>query len=109
MWNSDHAASKIDSASAPRLEAHDSDPLASNWGPTRRVAFRFACAYLFFYSSPFPLGRIPGTGWLSQACHKLWLALVPWTGKHVLHVTRDIAMQSNGSGDKTSNYVEVFC
>jgi hypothetical protein len=76
------------------------------WSPARRVAFRFAAAYLFLYIFPFPLDLIPGTslfGWWDAA----WRVIVQWTGLHAFGVA--ITVMPNGSGDTTFNYVQLFC
>jgi uncharacterized membrane protein YphA (DoxX/SURF4 family) len=35
--------------------------------------------------------------------------LVPWVGKHVLHLSGDVSSVYNGSGDKTFHYVQLHC
>jgi hypothetical protein len=34
---------------------------------------------------------------------------VPWVGKHILHITPDITIFTNGSGDTTFDYVQSLC
>jgi uncharacterized membrane protein YphA (DoxX/SURF4 family) len=67
------------------------------WSLARRIAFRFACAYLVLLFFPFPLDE------------KLWQAIVPWVGKHVLRLSTDINVTPNGSGDTTFSYVQALC
>ncbi|MBX9770033.1 MAG: hypothetical protein K2X29_01600, partial [Candidatus Obscuribacterales bacterium] len=38
----------------------------------------------------------------------VWKALIPWVGKHVLHLSKDISVLPNGSGDTTFAYVQVL-
>lgn len=82
-----------------------------DWGPAKRLLFRFAFAYLLLYSLPFPLdillAVVPKGETVLQPYLDLWNAIVPWVGKHLFQV--DITVQPNGSGDTTYNYVQVFC
>lgn len=77
------------------------------WGLARRIAFRFAFAYLLLYSLPGPVDSLPGTEFLSEAFSDVWQAVVPWVGKHVLGLEKDITIFTNGSGDTTYNYVQL--
>ncbi|HZI09427.1 MAG TPA: DoxX family protein [Myxococcus sp.] len=92
----------------PVPEPDASAPAAARWSLARRIAFRFAFAYLFLYSFPFPLGWLPETDSLSQPVEDFWHAVVPWIGKHVLHLEQDITTFTNGSGDTTYNYVQLL-
>ena len=90
------------------LEAAQAAP---DWGPVKRILFRFAFAYLLLYSLPFPLdfllAVIPKGEVVLQPYTDLWNAIVPWVGKLLFHVK--ITVQPNGSGDTTYNYVQVLC
>jgi hypothetical protein len=79
------------------------------WNLPRRIAFRFAFAYLVLYNLPFPLTEPPKTEKLDKAYDWLWHKIVPWFGKHVLHLAKDITVFPNGSGDTTYNYVQLLC
>lgn len=90
-------------------EAGVTPPAPEAWSPARRLAFRFACAYLVLYSFPFPLDILPVLGDSITAFQDgLWKAVVPWVGKHVLRLSTDITVMPNGSGDTTFNYVQVL-
>src|SRR5690242_10938275 len=68
-----------------------------DWGPVPRVLFRFAFAYWVLFIVPLP---------------PLWLALVPWVGRHVFHVDASLRYWFQafpGAGDTTFHYVQVFC
>ncbi|MCP3139471.1 DoxX family protein [Pyxidicoccus xibeiensis] len=78
------------------------------WGLVRRIAFRFALAYLFLYSFPSPLDALPGTDSLVKAISEVGHTVIPWVGKHVLRLETDITIFTNGSGDTTYNYVQVL-
>src|SRR5690242_16146143 len=109
------AESASGAPSAPELHATSPSPSPSpqaavaDWSLARRIAFRFAFSYLFIYIFIFPMGLIPGTGWLSDAYEEGWNAIIPWVGKHVLRMGTDITVFPNGSGDTTYNYVQLLC
>lgn len=71
------------------------EPIAK-WSLGKCVAFRFICIYLFVYNIP------------SFMDYFLWETIVPWFGKYVLHLSNDITILPNGSGDTTYNYVQVL-
>ena len=79
------------------------------WHVTTRIAFRFAFSYFVLYNIPFPVEYLPFTTTLIQKYTDLWQAIVPWVGKHILHLSYDITVFQNGSGDTTYNYVQVLC
>jgi hypothetical protein len=85
------------------------DQAAADWSRVHRLAFRFAFVYLISYYLPFPFGAIPHTDSLAQKYQSLWLKLVPWVGKHVLHLNHEIMTSTNCSGDTTYDYVRVLC
>jgi hypothetical protein len=82
---------------------------STDWHPAARVGFRFAFAYLVLYILPFPLGAVPYTDSLAAPYTKLWDALVPWVGRHVLKLNHEVAVAVNGSGDRTYDYVQALC
>ena len=79
------------------------------WTLTKRIAFRFVFAYLVLYIIPFPVDSLPFTTTLVEKYTNVWQAIVPWVGKHLLHLSYDITIFTNGSGDTTYNYVQVLC
>lgn len=90
-------------AQAPSIEK------AARWYFSTRVAFRFVFAYFAVYSFPFPFYYIPYTDRLWTKYTALWHGIEVWVGKHVLHLSYPITVFENGSGDTTSNYVQVLC
>jgi len=78
------------------------------WSIARRVAFRFAFAYLLLYNLPFPIGGLPLTDPVKGWYDRLWHVVVPWFAAHVLHLAKPITIFSNGSGDTTYDYVLVL-
>lgn len=83
----------------------DQTKAAPDWGPARRLLFRFAFAYLFLYIFPFPLNLFSETP--TKPYDALWRAIVPWVGE--LAFGQEITVFPNGSGDTTYNYVQVLC
>ncbi|HEU4411965.1 MAG TPA: hypothetical protein VFS43_42380 [Polyangiaceae bacterium] len=91
-------------------EAEGAEP--EDWGPARRVAFRFAFAYLVLYNSFGPLtllGEVPPFSTLMEGYEALWNAIVPWVGRRVLGVTGPIVNAPTGAGDTMYAYVRLFC
>ncbi len=94
-------------------------PINSNWTFTEKCAFRFCFVFFLLYTFPFPLTSIPFANelfslnqkiseWyyaLLNVYYNIWHGIVPWTGKHVLHLSYDIVTYTNGSGDTTYDYV----
>ena len=79
------------------------------WSRSQLLAFRFAFVYLILYYLPFPFGALPHTGRIAQKYESLWHQLVPWVGRHVLHLSYEILTSTNCSGDTTYEYVRVLC
>ena len=79
------------------------------WNLTKLIAFRFVFAYSVLYIISFPLDSFPFTSALIKKYTNFWQAIVPWVGKHLLHLGYDITVFTNGSGDTTFNYVQVLC
>ena len=90
----------------PRLSPSSREQAAAPWTPAQRVTFRFVCAYLLLYNLPFPLGSIPYVNVAARWYDRLWHAVVPWIGAHVLNLAHPITVLPNGSGDTTFNYVQ---
>jgi hypothetical protein len=94
------------------------EPVAAppRWSLARRVAFRFACAYLLLYNLPFPLDAVPiptqavqsaTDRWVIRPYQEAWDAVVVLVGRNVFDV--GIIVRPAGSGDTTWNYVQVCC
>jgi uncharacterized membrane protein YphA (DoxX/SURF4 family) len=80
----------------------------SEWHLGKRVGFRFLFAYFLLYTYPGPLDEIPYTSFLAAPYNWLWRAVVPWIGKHVLHLSQPVSLLPSGSGDRMFNWVQVF-
>ena len=95
---------------AAPVEEGTLEAAAPEWGPVKRVLFRFAFSYLGLYLLPTILGilsLIPYAGILGGWYYQIWGALVPWVGKNLFHTTA--ASHPTGSGDSMFSWVEVFC
>jgi hypothetical protein len=80
------------------------------WGPVKRILFRFAFSYLVLYLLSTFLGLlayIPYGGVVVGWYYQLWSALVPWVGKHLFQAAATI--HPTGSGDTMFSWVEIFC
>lgn len=93
---------------APRTET-ERYPFNQRWRASSRILFRFVFSYLVLYNFPFPIGQIPYTEWPADKWSNLWKAFVPWVGKHLLHLQKDITVFTNGSGDTTFDWVMAMC
>lgn len=86
-----------------------------NWRSSRRIAFRFVFCYLALYCLYIFAGdqqffRYLFSGRFADSfIDPFWHHVVPWAGKHVLHLSTDITIFSNGSGDTTYDYVLILC
>lgn len=82
---------------------------APRWSWPTRIAFRFAFVYLVLYLPIATQGGFPFTNQLYQWLVLGWNEVVAWTGHHVLHLAGEIATQQTGSGDRTWDWVQIFC
>ncbi|HEX4962517.1 MAG TPA: hypothetical protein VF173_16905 [Thermoanaerobaculia bacterium] len=96
--------------SSPEMARPEGAAAAPEWGMVKRLLFRFGLSYLFLYLLPSFLGLlayIPGGETVSGWYEALWLALVPWVGRHVFGVAA--LSHPTGSGDTMFGWVEAFC
>jgi uncharacterized membrane protein YphA (DoxX/SURF4 family) len=61
------------------------------------------------YALPFPLEQIPKVSVVANWYEKGWQKLMPWVGAHILHLSKPITYFMSGSGDKTSDWVQLLC
>jgi hypothetical protein len=84
-----------------------------NWSFGLRVAFRFFFTYfvLFAMSNQVLGGLFIVPGVRIARLGVLWplRQITFWTARHVFNVTRQLVYKNNGSGDKTFDWVQVFC
>lgn len=81
-------------------------PSAPVWSLSQRVGFRFVFSYLVLYVASTIGGFLRP---LSRPLDRMWRAVVPWVGAHVLHLAKPITVFPAGSGDTTFNYVQLLC
>ncbi len=82
-------------------------PSGASW--FRRLLFRGGTIYLLLYNFSWMTRLLPGPDWPARLWSKLWLAVTPWVGRHLLRIPYQFSGASNGSGDKTSDYVQLVC
>lgn len=94
----------------PPLSSSLDNPFSSP-RPTlaRGVVFRLAFAYWTIFCLPILATQIKGLSWVARGPISIWNAMVVWVGQHVLAIPYEINALENGSGDKTFNWVSVFC
>jgi len=80
-----------------------------HWPVALMIAFRFTFAYVVLYALPFPLGEILWVSKIAGWYSHIWEMIVPWVGAHVLHLSKPITYFLSGSGDKTSDWVQLLC
>jgi len=80
----------------------------NEWTFSEKVLFRFFSLFFGITIFPFPLYIIPFVGHALSFIDDAMNWLVVFTGKHILHLSYDITVQPNGSGDTTWNYVQLF-
>jgi hypothetical protein len=81
--------------------------MPARWSHCKRIAFRFAFLFAALQIFPFPLGMIPGTGWLAWRLHQLWDGGVAWVARVILGIPEPAHLY-NGSGDTTWHYVQLL-
>lgn len=76
------------------------------WTTTEKLLFRFLFVYFILYAIINHNGVIPFADAISEATfNKVLHTLIPWIGKHILHLSYKITIFTNGSGDTTYDYV----
>lgn len=86
-----------------------------NWRSSTRIAFRFVFCYLALYCLYIFAGdqqffHYLASGRLTDSfVDPFWHHVVPWVGKHILHLSTYITIFSYNSGDTTYDYVLILC
>ena len=78
------------------------------WTPVQKIVFRFIVLFFGLFMFPAPLNFLPFVDSLFSWVTNAWNALIVFTGKHILHLPKEITVLPNGSGDTTWNYVQIF-
>lgn len=100
-------------ASIPLAQSRLEATQASKWRLSTCIAFRFCFVYFSLYSLltqiaggllPIPRVDLPDLAWFWPTRQ-----VVFWTAAHVFHVKTKMVTAGSGSGDKTFDWVLVFC
>jgi uncharacterized membrane protein YphA (DoxX/SURF4 family) len=90
-----------------------SEPQIASWGLPLRVGFRFCFVYFGLYcvvtqifSGLFP---IPGVDIPDPSSIWPLRPIISWSAAHIFHVATPLVFTGSGSGDKTVDWVLVFC
>ena len=75
----------------------------------RSFGLRWLALYLLLYNVDWLVRLLPGLEWIDRAWAQLWGSVVLWVGPSLLGMREPIQVAMNGSGDKTSNYIQVGC
>jgi hypothetical protein len=79
------------------------------WNLALRIAFRFSFSYFVLYYLEWVIGMLPWSDSLGKAYGKIWESVIPWVAAKILHLSKPVVVLQNGSGDKTSDYVQFVC
>jgi hypothetical protein len=81
---------------------------SADWSFKKKVSFRFFFLFFILYIFFNPNGFLP----YSDDAYNFYITpfhtIIPWLGKHILHLSYDITVFTNGSGDTTYDYVTMF-
>jgi hypothetical protein len=78
------------------------------WTNPQRVLFRFFVAWFLLYVFFNPNGLLPGVDDVFNIYIAPFHRLIPWIGRHILHLAKPITVFTNGSGDTTYDNVVVL-
>lgn len=78
------------------------------WNPFEKIGFRFSFIYLLLFIIFQNNGAYPLWDFLMQKPTEWLQNLIPWIAKHILHLSYDITVFTNGSGDTTYDYIIVL-
>lgn len=70
--------------------------------------FRWLFIYFFLYQFPSFLAYIELLEFVDDGLTSFYHIIIPWLGKNILSLEKDITVFSNGSGDTTYDYVLVL-
>lgn len=78
------------------------------WSSLQKILFRFIFLYFGLFIFIQNNGVFPPLSLLAHYITQWLHILIPWIGKHILHLSYDITVFTNGSGDTTYDYVILF-
>jgi len=80
----------------------------SHWDLAKKIAFRFFFIFFILFIIIENNGTYPFLSVIMTYPTELLHKIIPWVGKHILHLSYNITVFTNGSGDTTYDYVVVF-
>lgn len=78
------------------------------WTFGQKLAVRFFFLFFILYIVLNPNGVLPKVDLLFNIYIELFHKLIPWIAKHILHLSYDITIFTNGSGDTTYDYITLL-
>src|SRR6266700_4690080 len=84
------------------------DLISMPWNVLPKILFRFCFLFFIFYIFFNPVGFFPYSDEVYEYYIIPFHHLIPWIGKHVLHLSYDITAFTNGSGDTTFDYLMLL-
>ncbi|MEJ7645766.1 MAG: hypothetical protein WKF87_14320 [Chryseolinea sp.] len=79
-----------------------------SWSPLQKIAFRFSFLTLSMFVLIENNGAYPFHYQIMSYPREFLHVFIPWVGKNMLHLTYDITVFTNGSGDTTYDFVVLF-
>ncbi len=79
-----------------------------SWTSVQKIAFRFAFLAIGLFILIENNGAYPFYDVIMAYPGELLHIFIPWVGKNILHLSYDITVFTNGSGDTTYDYVILF-
>lgn len=75
---------------------------------SNKFIFRFTVIFFVLLLFPFPLNVISKIDFISKPLTGLYQTIIPWIGKNILGLEKEITTFTNGSGDTTYDYVLIL-
>src|SRR5688572_27308146 len=92
----------------PICMQHELHPTPARWSFGKKLAFLFFLLFFPLYIFFNPNGIVPFSEYVFDYYIEPFHKLIPWIAKHILHLSKDITVFTNGSGDTTYDYVVVL-
>jgi hypothetical protein len=75
------------------------------WSTGKKIAFRFFFLFFILYIFLNPNAGVPLSDLFFDYYITPFHSLIPWFAKHILHLSYDVTVFTNGSGDTTYDYL----
>lgn len=82
--------------------------IISNWNLTKKIYFRFSFIFLLLFIFLNNNGAFIYVSQIFSYPTELLHQFVPWFSLHALDYTYDFSIVTNGSGDTSYNYIQLF-